>query len=81
MAKDKDKFGPGFVPPKPVPLNDLMFSLTQAQRDALKEAMKAGKKGYTYDHKTGQYGFKFKDGGAVCRGQGSVSRQRRFRVT
>lgn len=62
------------------PLKDVMAGLTDEQLEALKEAIKAGKKGYDYDHKTGQYGFKFRKGGVVPRGLGAVMRRRRFRI-
>ena len=62
------------------PLKDVMAGLSDEQLAALKEAVKAGKKGYTYDHKTGQYGFKMREGGAVPRGVGAVMRVRRFRL-
>ena len=62
------------------PLKDLMLGLSKEQQDAIKEAIKAGKKGYTYDHKTGQYGFKMRKGGVVPRGMGAVMRVRRFRL-
>lgn len=62
------------------PLKDLMLGLSKEQQDIVKEAIKAGKKGYTYDHKTGQYGFKMREGGAVPRGVGAVMRVRRFRL-
>ena len=54
------------------PLKDVMAGLTDEQLAALKEAVKAGKKGYTYDHKTGQYSFKMRNGGVVPRGMGAV---------
>lgn len=62
------------------PLKDLMLGLSKKQTEAIKEAIKAGKKGFTYDHKTGQYGFKFRRGGIVPRGLGAVIRSRRFRI-
>ena len=72
------RYGPNVKIKGPIPLGNLM---SKEQREAVLEAIKAGKKGYTYDHKTGQYGFKFRKGGAVCRGQGRVSRPRKFRIT
>jgi|TARA_R100001015_G_C4604506_1_gene159505 hypothetical protein len=62
------------------PLKDVFSGLTDEQFEALKEAIKAGKKGYTYDTKTGQYGFKMSKGGLVTRGVGAVSRERRFKI-
>ena len=62
------------------PLKDLMLGLSKQQQDAIKEAIKAGKKGYTYDHKTGQYGFKMRNGGVVPRGMGAVIRNRSCKI-
>ena len=62
------------------PLKDVMAGLTDQQLAALKEAVKAGKKGYTYDHKTGQYGFKMRSGGVVPRGMGAVIRNRSCKI-
>ena len=62
------------------PLKDLMLGLSKEQQDAIKEAIKAGKKGYTYDHRTGQYGFKMRKGGVVPRGMGAVMRNKRCKV-
>lgn len=77
----KDKYGPGFKPPKPIPMSQMLQGLSDEQLDALKAAIEAGKKGFKYDHKTKQYGFKFRKGGEVCRGQGRVSRKGKFRIT
>jgi len=46
----------------------------------MKEALDAGRKGFKYDTKTGQRDFGFNKGGEVCRGQGSVSRKRKFKT-
>lgn len=78
---DKDKYGPGFKPPKPIPMSKMFQGLTDEQLEDLKAALKAGKRGFSYDNRTKQYGFKFRDGGEVCRGQGRVRKQRKFRVT
>lgn len=78
---DKDKYGPGFKPPKPIPMSKMLQGLTDEQLEDLNAALKAGKKGFSYDNRTKQYGFKFRKGGEVCRGQGRVSRQGKFRVT
>jgi hypothetical protein len=61
-------------------LKDVFVGLTDKQFEDLKESIKAGKKGYTYDTKTGQYGFKMREGGLVTRGVGAVSRERRFKI-
>lgn len=78
---DKDKYGPGFVPPKPIRLDTALQGLSDEQLEDLKAAIEAGKKGFKYDNRTKQYGFKFRKGGEVCRGQGRVSRPRKFRIT
>ena len=78
---DKAKYGPGFKPPKPIPMSKMLQGLTDEQLEDLNAALKAGKKGFSYDNRTKQYGFKFRKGGEVCRGQGRVSRQGKFRVT
>ena len=78
---DKDKYGPGFKPPKPIPMSKMLQGLTDEQLEDLNAALKAGKKGFSYDNRTKKYGFKFRKGGEVCRGQGRVSRQGKFRVT
>ncbi len=75
MAKDNDRSS---TTPD---LKDLYLALDDEQLKDLKAAMEASKKGYKYDHKTKQYDFRFAKGGAVCRGQGRVSRKRNFRVT
>ena len=62
-------------------MQDVMLALGDERREILRLAMEAAKKGYKYDYKNKQYDFNFAKGGAVCRGQGSVSRQGRFRVT
>ena len=62
------------------PLKDLMLGLSDEQIKIIKEAIEAGKKGFKYDTKTGQRDFGFNKGGAVCRGQGRVSRKREFKI-
>ena len=62
------------------PLKDVLAGLEDEQLQALKEAIKAGKKGYTYDHKTGQYGFKMSKGGLVARGMGAVLRNKPYKI-
>ena len=65
---------------KTPPLKDVLGGLTEEQLNIMKEAMKAGKKGFKYDTKTGQLDFGFNGGGAVCRCQGPVSRKRNFKI-
>jgi hypothetical protein len=62
------------------PLKDVLGGLTEEQLKIMMEATKAGKKGFKYDTKTGQLDFGFNRGGAVCRGQGSVSRKKDFKL-
>ena len=69
-------------PPKVIPdLKNIYTALSEEQLKDLKAAMDAAKKGFKYDHKTKQYDFRFKDGGEVCRGQGRVRKQKKFRIT
>lgn len=75
MAKESDKSST-----RP-DLKDLYLAMDEEQLKDLKAAMEAAKKGYKYDHKTKQYDFRFAKGGAVCRGQGRVSRKGKFRIT
>ena len=62
------------------PLKDVLSGLTEEQLKIMKEAIEAGKKGFKYDTKTGQRDFGFNGGGAVCRGQGRVSRKKDFKL-
>jgi len=62
------------------PLKDVLGGLSEEQLKIMMEATKAGKKGFKYDTKTGQLDFGFNGGGAVCRGQGRVSRKRNFKI-
>ena len=62
------------------PLKDAFLGLSDEQFKILKEAIEAGKKGFKYDTKTGQRDFGFEKGGGVCRGQGRVSRKRKFKM-
>ena len=65
---------------KKPPLKDILAGLSEEQLKIMKEAIEAGKKGFKYDTKTGQRDFGFNGGGEVCRGQGRVSRKRKFKT-
>lgn len=61
-------------------LKEAFLALDDERFKILKEAIEAGKKGFKYDTKTGQRDFGFNGGGEVCRGQGRVSRKRKFKT-
>ena len=65
---------------KTPPLKDVLAGLSKEQLRIMMEAIEAGKKGFKYDTKTGQRDFGFNGGGAVCRGQGRVSRKKDFKI-
>jgi hypothetical protein len=65
---------------KTPPLKDVLAGLSKEQLRIMMEAIEAGKKGFKYDTKTGQRDFGFNRGGEVCRGQGRVSRKRKFKT-
>ena len=65
---------------KTPPLKDVLAGLSEEQLKIMMEAIEAGKKGFKYDTKTGQRDFGFNKGGGVCRGQGRVSRKRKFKT-
>ena len=62
------------------PLQDVLAGLSEEQLKIMMEAVKAGEKGFKYDTETGQLDFGFNKGGKVCRGQGRVSRKRKFKT-
>ena len=62
------------------PLQDVLAGLSEEQLKIMMEAVKAGEKGFKYDTNTGQHDFGFNKGGKVCRGQGRVSRKRKFKT-